>query len=111
MASEADTREKTATATVLRATERQVRLLLGKADGDREVTKRVAVPADVREHLEGAKVPVVITGTGEKAKVELAENWASAVKKPAAKKATPAAKKPAAKKAPAKPAAKKPAAA
>ncbi|MBF6619322.1 MAG: hypothetical protein ITG02_03725 [Patulibacter sp.] len=108
MASEAANREKTTTATVLRATERQIRLRLGKADGDREVTKRVTVPAELRDQLEGAKVPVVITGAGEKAKVELADDWASAVKAPA-KKATPA-KKPAAKKAPAKPAAAKPAA-
>ena len=41
----ADATPETTTATVLRATERQVRLQL---DGGREVTKRVTVPADVQ---------------------------------------------------------------
>ncbi|WP_210495976.1 hypothetical protein [Patulibacter sp. SYSU D01012] len=79
----ADATPETTTATVLRATERQVRLQL---DGGREVTKRVTVPADVRETIEGAKVPVTVSGTGDRAKVELGDDWldvATGKKKPA----------------------------
>lgn len=90
MATDAASSETTATATVVRATERQVRLKLGKALGGREVTKRVAVPEEVRETIEGAVVPIVVTGSGDKAKVELAQGWAAAIgggaKKPAARR-------------------------
>jgi hypothetical protein len=74
MAPDADS-SQTTTATVLRATERQVRLQL---EGGREVTKRVTVPADVRESIAGKSVPVVVTGTGERARVELGEHWLEA---------------------------------
>ncbi|MDO9410627.1 hypothetical protein [Patulibacter sp.] len=76
------------TAKVLRATAGQVRLEL---DGGREVTKRVTVPISVRESIVGTSVPVVVTGTGDKARVDLAENWLDAPAAPAAKK--PAAKR------------------
>lgn len=83
------------TATVLRATAGQVRLQL--EDG-REVAKRVTVPISRREALVGTAVPIVVTGTGPKARIDLAADWldagAPAKKAPARK---PAAKKPAAK--------------
>lgn len=71
------------TATVLRATAGQLRLQL---EGGREVTKRVSVPEEAREALVGASVPVTVTGTGDRARVELGEGWADA----GAKKQAPA---------------------
>ncbi|WP_320669081.1 hypothetical protein [Patulibacter defluvii] len=73
-----------ATATVVRATAAQVRLRLSD---DREVTKRVTVPAEIRDALEGATVPVTVTGTGARAKVELADGWLDGIGGGAAPKA------------------------
>lgn len=82
------------TATVLAATAGQVRLQL--EDG-REVAKRVTVPISRREGLPGTTIPILVTGTGAKARVDLAENWldasAPAKKAPAKRTRKPAAAK------------------
>lgn len=82
------------TATVIAATAGQVRLEL---EGGRQVAKRVTVPISRREGLPGTTIPILVTGTGDKAKVELAENWldagAPAKKAPAKRTRKPAAAK------------------
>lgn len=64
------------TATVLRASAKQLRL---KLDGsDREVLKRLEIADGLWQSLEGKSLPVVVHGDGPKAKVELADGWDSA---------------------------------
>jgi hypothetical protein len=92
------------TAKVLRATAGQVRLQL---DGGREVTKRVTVPISAREAIVGTSVPVTVTGTGDRARVELVDGWldaATPAEKPATKRKRSGGDEPAAA---AKPAAKR----